>query len=118
VVVVDDEPDICLMVKMQLARQPGLQVVGTAANGTEAVELCRRQHPDAVVLDLLMPVMNGFQAIDALRAVDPEVGIVAYTGVAGDYVRQEMERLRVPIVLKSGDVGPLADAIRAVVNGG
>jgi two-component system, NarL family, nitrate/nitrite response regulator NarL len=117
VVVVDDESDICLMLRIQLSHQPGVQVVGMAANGTEAVEVCRRERPDAVVMDLLMPVMNGFQAIEALRSEHPDLGIVAYTGVAGDFVRQEMARLHIPIVLKSGDVAPLADAIRRVANG-
>lgn len=117
VVVVDDEADICLMLRMQLSSQPGVEVVGTAANGTEAVELCRRERPDAVVMDLLMPVMNGFQAIEALRSEQPGMGIVAYTGVAGDFVRQEMARLDIPVVLKSGDIAPLTDAIRRVANG-
>jgi DNA-binding NarL/FixJ family response regulator len=117
VVVVDDEADICLMLRIQLSSQPGVEVVATAANGTEAVEACRREHPDAVVMDLLMPVMNGFAAIEALRNEFPSVGIVAYTGVAGDFVRQEMARQQIPIVLKSGDVGPLADAIRSVADG-
>jgi len=117
VVVVDDEADICLMLRMQLSSQPGVEVVGTATNGTEAVELCRRERPDAVVMDLLMPVMNGFQAIEALRSEQPGMGIVAYTGVAGDFVRQEMARLDIPVVLKSGDIAPLTDAIRRVANG-
>jgi DNA-binding NarL/FixJ family response regulator len=117
VVVVDDEADICLMLRRQLSSEPGVEVVATAGNGTEAVETCRRVQPDAVVMDLLMPVMNGFAAINALRNEFPGVGIVAYTGVAGDFVRQEMARQRIPLVLKSGDIGPLAAAIRSVADG-
>ncbi len=41
----------------------------------------------------------------------PTVGIVAYTAVAGDFVRREMARLGIPLLLKSGDAGPLADAL-------
>jgi DNA-binding NarL/FixJ family response regulator len=117
VVVVDDETDICLMLRLQLSNQPGVEVVATAANGSEAMEVCRRERPDAVVMDLLMPVMNGFAAIETLRIELPDVGIVAYTGVAGDFVRQEMQRMQIPIVLKSGDVGPLTEAIRTVTIG-
>ena len=114
VVVVDDESEICLMLRMQLNKHPGIEVVGVATNGSEALEVCGREEPNAVVMDLLMPVMNGFQAIEALRAQQPGLGIVAYTGVAGDFVRQEMDRLGIPIVLKSGDITPLVEAIRAV----
>jgi two-component system, NarL family, nitrate/nitrite response regulator NarL len=113
VVVADDETDVCLMLRMQLGAQPGIEVVGTAADGSEALVQCRALRPDAVVMDLLMPVMNGFQAIEALQQELPDVAVVAYTGVAGEFVRHEMERMAVPLVLKSGDVRPLATALRA-----
>jgi DNA-binding NarL/FixJ family response regulator len=112
VVVADDEPDVCLMLRMQLGAQPGIEVVGAAGDGREALDLCRQLQPDAVVMDLLMPVMNGFQAIEALQRELPAVAVVAYTGVAGEFVRNEMTRMQVPLVLKSGDVTPLVDAIR------
>lgn len=112
VVVADDEHDVCLMLRMQLGAQPDIEVVGAAADGSEALELCRQLAPDAVVMDLLMPVMNGFQAIETLQQELPGVAVVAYTGVAGEFVRNEMARMQVPLVLKSGDVAPLVDAIR------
>jgi two-component system, NarL family, nitrate/nitrite response regulator NarL len=116
VVVADDETDVCLMLRMQLGAQPGIEVVGTAADGSEALLQCRELRPDAVVMDLLMPVMNGFQAIEALQQELPSVAVVAYTGVAGEFVRHEMERMQVPLVLKSGDVRPLARALHAAVS--
>jgi DNA-binding NarL/FixJ family response regulator len=112
VVVADDETDVCLMLRIQLGSQPGIEVVGTAADGVEALDLCRRVVPDVIVMDLLMPVMNGFQAIESLQRELPNVAVVAYTGVAGEFVRHEMERMRVPLVLKSGDIVPLANAVR------
>jgi DNA-binding NarL/FixJ family response regulator len=63
-------------------------------------------------MDLLMPGVNGFQSIAALQQEFPDLAIVAYTGVAGDYVRGEMDRQGVEVVLKSGDLRPLTDAIR------
>ena len=115
VVVADDESDVCLMLRMQLGAQPGIEVVGAAADGTEALALCREHQPDVVVMDLLMPVMNGFQAIETMQRELPDVAVVAYTGVAGAYVRHEMERMGVPLVLKSGDVTPLIEALRRAV---
>ena len=117
-VVVDDEPDVLLLLRLQLSALPGLDVVGTAVNGEDAVEVCRKERPDAVVMDLLMPVSSGFLAIEALQQEHPGIVIVAYTAVAGEYVRSEMERLGVPLILKSGDVRPLVDALFAGARAG
>jgi two-component system, NarL family, nitrate/nitrite response regulator NarL len=114
VVVADDEPDVRLLLRVQLERR-GFVVTGEAADGAAAVESCLASQPDAVVLDLLMPGMNGFEAIPRLRREAPDVAVVAYTAVAGDFVRGEMARLRIPLLLKSGDVTSLARAIRSAV---
>jgi len=111
VVVADDEIDIRLLLRLQL-RGAGINVVGEAEDGVEAVELCRTLRPHVVVLDLLMPRMNGFEAIPILREACPDVGIVAYSAVAGDFARKEMERWDVPLRLKNGDAEPLVTVIR------
>jgi len=67
---------------------------------------------DAVILDLLMPRMNGFEVIPKLRTKHPEIAIIAYTAVAGDFVRNEMTRLRIPLVLKSGAFNRLDSVLR------
>jgi two-component system nitrate/nitrite response regulator NarL len=115
VVVVDDEPDICHLLGIQFRYVPGFEFVGSAVDGHAAVELVKVEQPDAVVMDLLMPGTNGFEAISLLQQHCPDVGIVAYSGVAGNFVREEMERRGVELVLKSGDVTTLADAIRRSV---
>ena len=114
VVVADDEPDVRLLLRVQLTRQ-GFDVVGEAVDGQEAIELCGATEPDALVLDLLMPGVNGFEAIPKLRRDRPAMTIVAYTAVAGEFVRKEMARLHIPLLLKSGDVTPLADKLRELV---
>ena len=90
-------------------------MVGWAKEGREAVALVRSTEPDAVVMDLLMPGVNGFDAIDLLQRETPRTGIVAYTGVAGEFVRHEMDRRGVELVLKSGDIKRLAAALRRSV---
>ena len=110
VLIADDEPDVRLLLRLGL-RHHDIGIVGEAANGHEVLEACRTRPVDAIVLDLLMPKMNGFEVIPFLQADHPEVGIVAYTAVAGDFVRREMARLRIPLLLKSGDAGPLAEAL-------
>ncbi|HEY2430492.1 MAG TPA: response regulator [Acidimicrobiales bacterium] len=115
VVVVDDEPDICHLLGVQFRYLDGFEFVGSASDGSEIIELVDSARADAVVMDLLMPGVNGFDAISALREHKPDIGIVAYSGVAGDFVRQEMQRRGVELVLKSGDVRPLAEALRRSV---
>lgn len=115
VIVADDEPDVRLLLRLQLESAAGLTVVGEAADGMETIERCRELHPDAVVMDLLMPKMMGLAAIEQLRTEMPAVGVVAYTATAGELVRRETERLGVPLLLKSGDVGQLVAAIRSTV---
>jgi CheY-like chemotaxis protein len=114
VLIVDDEPDVRLLLRIQL-EQAGFEIAGEAGDGKEALERCRESTPDAVVLDLLMPGMSGFEAIAPLRELQRDMAIVAYTAVAGDYVRKEMARLDVPLLLKSGNSAPLVDLLRQSV---
>lgn len=111
VIVADDEDDVRLLLRLQL-RHHGIDVVGEAADGHQVMTSCALLEPDAIVLDLLMPKMNGFEVIPTLRRDHPRIGIVAYTAVAGDFVRREMQRLQIPLLLKSGDAGPLAKALK------
>jgi DNA-binding NarL/FixJ family response regulator len=111
VVIADDEPDVRLLLRIQLENE-GFEIAGEAIDGRSAIERCRDSQPDVVVLDLLMPGVNGFEAIPTLRRQHPKVAIVAYTAVAGEFVRKEMARLRIPLLLKSGNVTALATKIR------
>ena len=110
VVVADDEPDVRLLLRMQL-EGAGIDVVGEAADGEEVLKSCSESNPDAIILDLLMPRLNGFEVIPLLQRDHPEVRIIAYTAVAGDFVRDEMRRLGIPLLLKSGDPDPLLKAL-------
>jgi len=112
VLIADDEPDVRLLLRLGL-RHHQIEVVGEAANGLEVLEQCAADPPEAVVLDLLMPRMTGFEVIPELQRDHPEIGIVAYTAVAGDFVRREMARLQIPLLLKRGDATPLAEALHA-----
>ena len=114
VVIVDDEEDVRLLLRLQLT-ELGWDVIGEAADGATAVEVCKEHRPDAVVLDLLMPGVNGFETIPMLQEEHPGIGIVAYTAVAGTFVREEMGRQRIPLVLKTANVAPLDAALRSVL---
>ena len=111
VLIVDDEHDVRLLLRSQL-EAAGYEVAGEAADGVAALAQCDSEMVDAVILDLLMPRMNGFEAIPKLRTKHPKIAIVAYTAVAGDFVRQEMSRLGIPLVLQSGAFGRLDTVLR------
>ena len=115
VVVADDESDVRDLLALQLDRR-GFDVVGLAADGAEVVSLCAQLEPDAAVIDLLMPNTSGFEAIPVLRRAHPKLAIVAYTAVAGDFVRNEMARMHIPLLLKSGDADPLAAKLRELTD--
>lgn len=117
VLIADDEPDVRMLLEFQLELEEDLEVAGTASDGVEVLEHCRRDPPDVVVMDLLMPRMTGLDAIARLRDDHPGIAIVAYTAVAGDFVRDQMRRHEVELVLKSGDTRPLLAALRRAVDG-
>jgi two-component system, NarL family, nitrate/nitrite response regulator NarL len=115
VLIADDEPDVRLLLRLAL-RNHDITITGEAADGLEVLDAVVADTPDAVVLDLLMPRMNGFEVIPELRRSHPQVGIVAYSAVAGDFVRREMARLGIRLVLKSGDPAPLVAALRSAAH--
>lgn len=111
---VDDEEGVRLLLRLQLESH-GHTVTGEAGDGDEALEACRRESPDAVILDLLMPGVSGFEAIPRLRSEFPEVAVIAYTAVAGDFVRNEMSRLHIPLALKTANFAPIEAALASAV---
>ncbi|MEX2292393.1 MAG: response regulator transcription factor [Acidimicrobiales bacterium] len=115
VLIADDEPDVRLLLRLGL-RHHSITVVDEAADGHQVIAACKEHVVDAIVLDLLMPRMNGFEAIPILQRDYPHIGIVAYTAVAGDFVRREMTRLGIALLLKSGDSAPLAEALHTAAS--
>ena len=82
--IVDDHPVVREGLHGMLSRKPGLEVVGEAADGFEAVEKCRRLRPDVMLLDLVMPRMDGIQTINALRRENQTVAVLILTSFSDD----------------------------------
>ena len=80
VVVADDQVLVRTGLTMILDAQPGIEVVGEAADGHQAVLEARRLQPDVILLDLSMPVRTGLQALEELRAVAAHARIVIFSG--------------------------------------
>jgi DNA-binding NarL/FixJ family response regulator len=80
VLIADDDPAFLRSLEQLIESQPELTVIAAAANGLEAVELTDRLNPDAVVLDLHMPLLDGVSATARLRRDHPSLCLIALTG--------------------------------------
>jgi DNA-binding NarL/FixJ family response regulator len=76
----DDAPDAREAVKVSLAEQPEIEIVGEAGNGEEAISAAADLHPDVILMDVKMPVVDGIVATKRIRDVLPRTRIVAYAG--------------------------------------
>jgi len=91
VLIVDDTLDIRWLLRLALDRDGSFEVVGEGGDGRAAVELAERLQPDAILLDLAMPVMDGLQALPLLRQVSPASRVVVLAGVnAGQLAGEAM----------------------------
>ena len=84
VIVVDDQAIVRRSISALLATEPDLEVVGQASDGEAAVRLVERLHPDVVLMDLVMPGLDGTEAIRRIAERDPGARIVVLTSFATD----------------------------------
>jgi NarL family two-component system response regulator LiaR len=115
---VDDHTVVRQGLRMVLSLEGDLSIVGEAADGREALAQARALKPHVILMDLLMPVMNGVEAIRAIKAAHPEIEVVALTSVLEDrLVIDAIEAGATGYLLK--DTGPevLCAAIRAAHRG-
>jgi len=95
-----------------------LEVVGTAANGTEAIELARELRPDVVLMDISMPEVDGIRATRAIREAEPEARVVMLTAFSDrDRVVAALDAGAVGYLLKDAQPQEVRDAIRAAARG-
>ena len=81
VVLVDDHEEIRELFSQVLGVDPAIEVVGVAGSGNQAVEVVRRQTPDIVVMDFVLPDMSGATAIELLRAESPDTKVITVSGL-------------------------------------
>ncbi len=118
VLLVDDHTVMRQGVRMLLTLDTEIEVVGEASNGREAVQLCHQLRPDVVLMDLLMPVMDGLAAITEIRRDLPGTEIVALTSVLEDSVVTDVVRAgAIGYLLKDSSGEELVKAIKSAANG-
>ena len=105
--------------RMFLSLDPDIQVVGEAQDGREALAMARELKPDVVLMDLLMPVMDGLESTKAIRTELPEVEVIALTSVLeGASVTGAIRAGAIGYLLKDTDAEGLHQAIRGAAEGG
>jgi len=105
VLIVDDDASFRRMLHRILAYEPNLEVCGEAENGREAIEKILQFQPDVVVLDVLMPVMNGLDAARTLRHMMPTLPLILNSATVDPATEQQARTIGISeIVPKSAEV--------------
>lgn len=108
-----DDDDLVRTLLVYVLEQRGFEV-RSAPNGREGFAMAREWLPDLIVTDLMMPVMDGFQAAEALRA-DPHtkpIPIVAFSSMSTEKVRARTEKIGINIVISKST--PLRDLLKTI----
>jgi NarL family two-component system response regulator LiaR len=118
VLIVDDHQMVREGLKVLLSTCDDIAVVGEAANGAEALDLCPAVRPDVVLMDIMMPVMDGAEATAEITAAYPGVRVIALTSfVDQDYVQKALDAGAISYLLKDARPEALTRAIRDAMDG-
>lgn len=111
--VVDDHAIVRQGLTSLFATVPDIELVGLAVDGSEALHAIVREHPDVVLMDLAMPVLDGVGATRLIADHDPTVRIVLLTGSPGSLVDEALAAGACAVVLKDADADELLAVVRA-----
>jgi DNA-binding NarL/FixJ family response regulator len=115
VLIADDQEVIRRVLCLLFASQDDFEVCGEAENGQEAVEMAQALHPDLIMLDLSMPVMNGIEAACALKRLMPMTPIIVFSEFSDVFSEREAQTTGVAaLVSKTEGLSVLLEKARAV----
>ena len=118
IILADDHQVVRLGLRALLESAPGFEVVGEAGDGLEAVQMAERFSPDVVILDLMMPRLNGIQAAQQIHARFPHIRIVILSMFDSEaYVVEALSGGASAYVLKGSTTEDLVAAVREVLAG-
>jgi NarL family two-component system response regulator LiaR len=118
ILIVDDHSVVREGLRMFLGRDKELEIVDEAADGAEAIEKARRWRPDVVLMDLLIPVIDGISAISIIRRESPETEVIALTSVLDSAsVAGSIRAGAIGYLLKDAQANELRKAIKAAAAG-
>jgi DNA-binding NarL/FixJ family response regulator len=117
ILIVDDNVVIRRSLRRILESIGEWQIVGEAADGREGIEKARELHPDLIVLDLAMPVMNGLEAARELNQIMPNVPLLMYSAFADKYMEKEAFSVGIKaVVSKASDMEALVRQARELLS--
>ena len=115
VLIADDDRLFLASLRALIDRQPELAVVASARNGLEAIEFAESVHPDAAVIDLHMPLLDGVTAVARLRKDHPSLCLIALTGDPDTELHEAVREAGADAVLQKGElVDTLVERLSAV----
>src|SRR6266567_5249276 len=118
ILIVDDHSVVREGLRMFLGRDQELEIVDEAADGAEAIEKARHWRPDVVLMDLLIPVIDGISAISIIRRESPETEVIALTSVLDSAsVAGSIRAGAIGYLLKDAQANELRKAIKAAAAG-
>ncbi len=115
ILVVDDAPQVRRDLRLLLELHERLQVVGEAANGAEAIVQVENMHPDVVLMDLVMPVMDGYQATRLIKARVPTCRVIAFSVHSYSHAREEARKAGADDFIEKG--APLDEIVLKIAGG-
>ena len=114
--IVDDHDLIRESTQLMLEGEPDLEVVGEAANGHHALELCRQLRPDLVLMDVRMPEMDGLTATREIKKEMPAISVLVVSAYESeDYRREAASAGATDYILKDAERRQLLEAVRAAL---
>ena len=118
ILLVDDHEMVRIGVSAYLQIQPDMEVIGEAVNGLEAVEKALELRPDIILMDMVMPVMNGAESTKKIIEQWPEAKVMIVTSfLDDDKVYPALEAGAISYILKTSNAKRIADAIRETLKG-
>jgi DNA-binding NarL/FixJ family response regulator len=116
ILIVDDSSIIRNLLRNCFESEPGWKVSGEAANGKEGIEKAKDTHPNLIVLDLSMPVMNGIEAAKILTKLMPSVPLLMFTSFLTSTLEREALAAGIrKVLVKSGPLADLVGCVRSLV---
>ena len=118
VLLVDDHPLILVGIRSMLEGKPGIQIAGTASDGRQALELAMALKPDVMVMDVMMPGMDGIELARRMRAQMPDTALLVLSSDTSVGTIETLLGIGIDGFLpKSSDEATMLDAIRSVAGG-
>jgi DNA-binding NarL/FixJ family response regulator len=118
IVIADDHDVVRAGLEQLLATWDDVELVGAAADGTEAVRRCVDDHPDVALLDLEMPVMDGIEATRRIREASPQTSVVVFTSFSDrERILQALDAGAIGYLLKDAEPDELHRALHAATRG-